>query len=425
MGWRMGVIIGSSIILTILGTFVVMAAAGIDLQRMSLGAMIIALGMMVDNSIVVAEGALVRMQRGMDRTRAAVEAAAQPAWPLLGATIVAVLAFYPIAASTENAGEYCASLFSVAAISLLLSWVLSVTVTPLQCVQLLASHGRTDRRLQGRACRQGIPRGCSRPLSDTGSSPWRRQSDCSSRRLSASAQVTKLFFPDSSMPKFLIDYRLAEGARIEAVAKDLEGIEKKLLEDSRIAGVASFIGAGPPRFYLPVDPEPVSPNYGQLVVNLHDHRDVGTLMDELDPWLQENYPEAAILLRPFAVGPGLTWKFEARISGPALATGDMLRELAAKGEAILEQSPLTDSQQTDWQQRLPKFEPLFNEHRARLAGVTRDDVVRSIKQSLEGWTIGVFNQEDEALPIILRVKQDEVPGSDITALARRAGPAGQ
>ena len=142
MGWRMGVIIGSSIVLTILGTFVVMAGMGIDLQRMSLGALIIALGMMVDNSIVVAEGAMVRMQQGMDRVKAAIEAASQPAWPLLGATIIAVLAFYPIAASTENAGEYCASLFSVAAISLLLSWILSVTVTPLQCVQLLRPRPR-------------------------------------------------------------------------------------------------------------------------------------------------------------------------------------------------------------------------------------------------------------------------------------------
>ena len=105
MGWRMGLVIGSSIILTILGTFMAMAVLGIDLQRMSLGAMIIALGMMVDNSIVVAEGALVRMQRGMDRVKAAMEAASQPAWPLLGATVIAVLAFYPIAASSENAGS--------------------------------------------------------------------------------------------------------------------------------------------------------------------------------------------------------------------------------------------------------------------------------------------------------------------------------
>ncbi|MGH6914937.1 MAG: efflux RND transporter permease subunit, partial [Geminicoccales bacterium] len=229
-------------------------------------------------------------------------------------------------------------------------------------------------------------------------------------------QVTKLFFPDSSMPKFLLDYRLAEGARIDAVAQDLGGIEKKLLADGRVEAVASFIGAGPPRFYLPVDPEPLSPNYGQLVVNLHDHRHVGALMDELEPWLREHYPQAQVLLRPFAVGPGLTWKFEARISGPASASGDTLRALAAKGEAILGQSPLTGEAQTNWQQRVLKFEPLFNDARARWAGVTREDVVRSIKQSLEGWTIGVFNQEDEALPIVLRVKQDEVPGADIAAL---------
>jgi multidrug efflux pump subunit AcrB len=228
--------------------------------------------------------------------------------------------------------------------------------------------------------------------------------------------VTKLFFPDSSMPKFLIDYRLPEGARIEAVSEDLKGIEKKLLTDSRISGVASFIGAGPPRFYLPVDPEPQSSNYAQLVVNVHDHRDVGELMNELEPWLKENYPEATALLRPFSVGPGLTWKFEARVSGPALTPADTLRSLAAKAETILKQSALTGSAQTNWQQRVSKFEPLFNEPRARWAGVTREDAVRGIKQSLEGWSIGVLNQEDEALPIVLRVKQDEVPGSDIAAL---------
>lgn len=415
MGWRMGLIIGSSIILTILGTFIVMAGLGIDLQRMSLGALIIALGMMVDNSIVVAEGALVRMQRGMDRVGAAVEAASQPAWPLLGATVVAVLAFYPIAASTENAGEYCASLFSVAAISLLLSWILSVTVTPLQCVQLLRVTAAIDPNTGGGRLIRGFRALLATAIRN------RILTLATAVGLLAVAvigfgQVTKLFFPDSSMPKFLIDYRLAEGARIDAVSQDLGGIETKLLGDPRVAGVASFIGAGPPRFYLPVDPEPLSPNYGQLVVNLHDHRDVRALMDELEPWLNEAYPQATILLRPFSVGPGLTWKFEARLSGPALASGDALRSLAAKGEAILRQSPLTGTMQTNWQQRVAKFEPLFNEARARWAGVSREDVVRGIKQSLEGWPIGVFNQEEEALPIVLRIKQDEVPGSDVAAL---------
>jgi multidrug efflux pump subunit AcrB len=414
MGWRMGVIIGSSIVLTILGTFVVMAILGINLQRMSLGALIIALGMMVDNSIVVAEGALVRMQQGMDRVKAAVEAAEQPAWPLLGATVVAVLAFYPIAASKENAGEYCASLFSVAAISLLLSWVVSVTVTPLQCLGLLRVKAVGEEAQSGR-----LARGFRRLLETA--IRYRLLTLGTAVGLLIAAiigfgGVTKLFFPDSSMPKFLIDYRLPEGARIEAVSEDLKGIEKKLLSDTRVSGVASFIGAGPPRFYLPVDPEPQSPNYAQLVVNVQDHRDVGKLMDELEPWLKKNHPEATVLLRPFSVGPGLTWKFEARISGPPLASPDTLRALAAKAETILKQGALTGSEQTNWQQRVTKFEPLFNEPRARWAGVTREDVVRGIKQSLDGWRIGVLNQEDEALPIVLRVKQDEVPGADVAAL---------
>ena len=224
-------------------------------------------------------------------------------------------------------------------------------------------------------------------------------------------QVTKLFFPD---PSAEVPARLSPGGghTDRGGGKGSGRHREKLLGDSRVAGAASFIGAGPPRFYLPVDPEPLSPNYGQHIVNLHDHRDVSALMGELEPWLKENYPQATVLLRPFAVGPGLTWKFEARISGPALAPGDMLRSLAAKGEAILRQSPLTEIEQTNWQQREAKFEPLFNDARGRWAGVTRDDVVRGIKQSLEGWNIGVFNQE----PIVLRVKQDEVPGSDIAAL---------
>jgi len=416
MGWRMGVIIGSSIVLTILGTFVVMTVFKIDLQRMSLGALVIALGMMVDNSIVVAEGALVRMQQGMDRVQAATQAAAQPAWALLGATVVAVLAFYPIFASTENAGEYCSSLFSVVAISLLLSWAISVTVTPLQCVQLLptASEAAASDPYGGRLFRsfRGLLESAIRRRVFT-------LATAAGILIAAGggfAFVTKLFFPDSSMPKFLVDYRMPEGTTIEAVAKDLEGVERKLLADSHVIGVASFIGAGPPRFYLPVDPEPNSPNYGQLVVNLRDYHDVKPLMTSLGPWLRENYSEATTLLRPFALGPGNTWKFEVRISGPALASDEMLRLLAAKGAAILRESPQTDAMQTNWQQRVLKFEPEFNDARARWAGVTREDVIRGIGQSLDGRMIGIFNQEDEALPIVLRVKRDEGMGGDLAAL---------
>src|SRR5262249_19578836 len=157
------------------------------------------------------------MQRGMDGVEAAIEAASQPAWPLLGATIVAVLAFYPIAASAENAGEYCASLFSVAAISLLLSWVISVAVTPLQCVQLLrVKPGKADPRQGGRLIRgfRSLLEGAIRRRLLT----LATAAGLLVAAIVGFSQVTKLFFPDSSMPKFLLDYRLAEGARIEAVS---------------------------------------------------------------------------------------------------------------------------------------------------------------------------------------------------------------
>jgi multidrug efflux pump subunit AcrB len=416
MGWRMGIVIGSSILLTILGTFLIMAIFKIDLQRMSLGALVIALGMMVDNSIVVAEGALVRMQQGMDRVQAAIAAAAQPAWALLGATVVAVLAFYPIFASTENAGEYCASLFSVVAISLLLSWVISVTVTPLQCFQVLRVDAAES---AGDPYGGRLFRGFRAVLAGAIHRRFFTLATAAGILIVAVGSfslVTKLFFPDSSMPKFLVDYRMPEGTSIEAVAKELEGIERKLMADSRITGVASFIGAGPPRFYLPVDPEPNAPNYAQLAVNVRDYRDVRPIMSALGPWLRDEYPEALTLLRPFALGPGNTWKFEVRISGPALASGETLRSLAAKGAAILRDNPQTGAVQTNWQQRVVRFAPEFNDARARWAGVTREDVVRGIGQSLDGRAIGVFNQEDEALPIVLRVKRDEGPGGDLGAL---------
>jgi len=144
MGWRMGVIIGTALVLTIAASFLVMLSLSIDLQRMSLGALIIALGMMVDNAIVVADGTAARIAKGMDRKQAAIEAASLPAMPLLGATLIAVMTFYPIYASTDSAGEYCASLFTVVAISLFCSWIVSLTITPLQCVGMIKTPSEAD-----------------------------------------------------------------------------------------------------------------------------------------------------------------------------------------------------------------------------------------------------------------------------------------
>ena len=417
MGLRMGIIIGTALILTILGTFIFMALLGIDLQRMSLGALVIALGMMVDNAIVVADGFVIRLQKGMDRTKAAVEAASLPSMPLLGATIVAVMAFYPILASTESVGEYCASLFSVVGISLMLSWVLSMTLTPIQCMDMMPDPKQGEEHAD--------------PLGTKFYMTYRSILDKAINRrwftigimvallvssVIGFGYVKQLFFPDSSMTKFMVDYWTPEGTRIQDVSDDLKIIEEKLLKDERVDSIATFVGGGPPRFYLPVEPEDPNSAYGQLIVNVKDIKEINGLIEELTPWFEEQFPDAQVPMIKYGVGPADTWKFQARISGPAVADKGILRSLADKSMGILEADPLTGMVQSDWRQRALKLVPEYNQERGRWASVTRQDLGETTKRAYDGRTVGQYREGDDILPIILRMGEEErrnVGGFDI------------
>ena len=408
MGWRMGIIIGCALIMTIMLTFIIMMILGIDLQRMSLGALVIALGMMVDNSIVVADGTLVRLQKGQERIKAAIEATTLPSIPLLGATIIAVMAFFPIYLSKESAGEYCQTLFSVVAISLLVSWVISLTLTPLQCVDIIPSPDE----------------GAS------GSDPYNTKFYTKYRSLLHGAIqmrwltiggmvglllialygfgfVSQLFFPNSAMKKFMVDYWAPQGTRIETVAEDLKHLEQHLLEDDRIDDISSFIGAGPPRFYLPVDPEKNNQSYAQIIANVHDQTDIDDLIDELTPWLKEKYPNAIVPLRKYGLGPSNTWKFEFRVSGPARVNPDELRKIAAQGFEYLEREPLAGLYQSDWRQRTQVIEPTYNQERARWSAITRKELANTTKRAYDGRTIGLFRERDDLIPIVLRNVEEE------------------
>ena len=406
MGWRMGLIIGSSLIVTILGSFILMSIFGIDLQRMSLGALVIALGMMVDNAIVVADGVAVRLEQGMDRVKAAVEAATQPSGPLLGATVIAVMAFYPIFASTESAGEYCATLFSVVAISLIFSWVVAITLTPVQCIDLL----KVSKGAGGDPYGSGFYQRFQRMLGKAIRMRWLTLGAMVGLLVAASVgfgNVSKLFFPDSSMSKFMIDYFAPEGTRINDVAGQLQTLEKKLLEDERIDSVTSFVGSGPPRFYLPVEPEEINSSYGQLIVNVHDFREIKGLVKELSPWISENMPDALVPVREYGVGPANTWKFELRVSGPADAEPDTLRSLAQRYVDVLDAEPMTAYTRTDWRQRVQKLVPVYNEERGRWAGVTRPDIAKTTKRAFDGRSVGLYREDDDLIPILLRHTEQE------------------
>lgn len=415
MGWRMGVIIGSSLIITILACFILMAAFDIDLQRMSLGALVIALGMMVDNSIVVADGIATRLRDGMNRKQAAIESALQPSIPLLGATIIAVMAFYPIVASDENAGEYCATLFSVVAIALLMSWIVSMTLTPLQTMDMLQVQEKgPESAYSGRFFilfrkfltlsirRRWITLGTAIALLVVA--------------LFGFDRIEKLFFPDATMRKFMIDVWLPEGTRIQSTASVARQAEKAVMSDKRVTGVASYIGAGPPRFYLPVDPEKPYSSYAQLIVNVKSYKDISELSRKLGTWFSDTFPEALVAIRSFGVGPADTWKFETRIIGPGLADPSILQSSADRVRRILQSSPYTAYSRTNWRNHQLKIVPVYSQERGRWAGITRENIAKTTKRGYDGRTIGLYREKDDLIPIVLRHVEEErhdVGGMDL------------
>jgi multidrug efflux pump subunit AcrB len=409
MGIRIGLIIGvSGLVFPILGTFIVMAIMGINLQRISLGALIIAMGMMVDNAIVVADGIMVRLQQGMDRTKAAIESASQPAMPLLGATVVACMAFYPIFASPFSTGEYARGLFIVVAISLLLSWVLSQTITPIMCIALIP-----DPKQQGEG--EDVYGGRFYQVFKGFLSKAIRYRVLFVGGLTALlvisilgfGNVKQMFFPDASRLQFMIDYWLPEGTRIQEVSADFKDIEKKLMKDPLVDSVSSFIGSGPPRFYLPVDPEMPYPSYGQLIVNTTTLEAVDAVMEDIESWFETNKTYALTRVRKYGVGSWNDWKIEVRFSGPAEADPNILRAVAEKGKAILEASPWAKDVRSNWRQRNRKIIPTYSQERGRWAGVSRDDVARATKRAYDGLPVGLFREGDDLIPIVLRHEEDE------------------
>jgi multidrug efflux pump subunit AcrB len=296
----------------------------------------------------------------------------------------------------------------VVAISLVVSWVISVTVTPLQCIDLLPDPkpGEADtdpyaskfyvrfRALIGGAIRFR----------------WLTLASVSVLlliSLMGFGSLSKIFFPDSSMNKFMIDVFAPEGTRIQQVAADLEQAELMLLGDERVESVTAFIGAGPPRFYLPVDPESPNQSYAQIIVNVHDYREIDELIAQIEPLLKNKLPDALLGIRKYGVGPSNTWKFEVRVSGPAVADPKILRQLGEQGLSALRKSAFAGPLRTDWRDPVQTLRPVYSQERGRWASVTRDDIARTTKRAFDGRTIGLYREADELISIVLRHAEED------------------
>lgn len=402
MGMRSGLIIGAVLVVTVIATFILMDYQAVALERISLGALIIALGMLVDNAIVVTEGMLVRIRQGEDRLAAAKTVVSQTLWPLLGATVIAILAFAAIGLSDDATGEFCRSLFLVMLYSLLLSWVLAITLTPLLCYWFLAGPDAAVSQRHSGGAYNGRLFQAYRSLLDA----------CLHHRLRTLGVAALLmglalvgffgikgsFFPKSTMPYFVIHYWLPEGSDIRATAADMEQIETFLREDARVAGVSSFIGQGAPRFILTYAPEKANSSYGMLLVRVPDYRDIQALDTAVTTFMAGHFPDAEPRVQRLSLGPSPASSVEVRFSGPDSA---VLRQLGQQAQAIFREAGAVVIKD-NWRQRVKVVEPRYAEQQAQFAGISRADMNMALASNFTGSAVGVYREGNDQIPIINR-----------------------
>lgn len=406
MGLRSGLIVGAVLLLTVAGTLIAMQLDGIAMQRVSLGALIIALGMLVDNAIVVTDGILVRLQKGQDRHTAAIDVVRATQWPLLGGTAVGILAFSAIGLSPTDMGEYAGSLFWVILYSMLLSWLFAVTLTPLFCTTFLRTP-RTD-GAGGHALLRGYRTLLTRLLH------YRLTTGAVLLALLAAAvigfgYVPAGFMPESARPQFVIDVSLPQGTDIEVTAEELSRMETHVRSKAGVQHITSFVGQGGLRFMLTYSPEDANSAYGQLLVDVDDARRIPALVSELQHELEQRHPDAAVKAWKFMLGRGGGKKIEAAFRGP---DPGVLRGLAEQAKAIMAADPGAVAIQDDWRQRVPVLRPVVDAVAAQRAGVDIADISAALNRAFTGSDIGVYREGDQLIPIVARAPHAERSGPD-------------
>ncbi len=400
MGLRSGLIIGVILLITIAGTMLAMDLGGVTLERISLGALIIALVMLVDNAIVITEGMLVAIQRGHDRMKAAKDVVSQTAWPLLGSTAIAILAFGAIGLSDNNTGEYTRSLFVVLLFALGISWITAVTITPLFGYLFLKAGAPGEQAEDPYAGK--IYQGYKKLLVF-----------CMRRRFATLTAMLVLlalsvwgfrfvensFFPDSTREQFMVNVWLPVGTRLDETDRTAEEMRGRIAAMQGVTHVTTSVGQGTLRFLLTYAPERFDSSYAQFLVDVDGHAAIDTLIPQVEGELTAAFPDAQITGRRFLLGPGEGGRIQVRFSGESQQE---LRRLAGEAVDILRQDGGAKGIRLDCREQVPVLRPQFAEAPARLAGITRTDLGAALEATFSGRTIGIYREGDELLPVVAR-----------------------
>jgi multidrug efflux pump subunit AcrB len=406
MGWRVGIVVAAAVPLTLAAVFIVMAATGKDFDRITLGSLILALGLLVDDAIIAIEMMVVKMEEGYDRIKAAAYAWSHTAAPMLAGTLVTAIGFMPNGFAKSTAGEYTSNMFWIVGIALIASWIVAVVFTPYLGVKLLPDIPKHE---GGHAAIYDTPRyNQFRQLLGT---VIRRKWLVAGSVVGAfvvavlgMGLVKKQFFPTSDRPEVLVEVQMPYGTAIEQTSAATAKVEAWLAKQPEAKVVTAYIGQGAPRFFLALSPELPDSSFAKIVVLTPGEKEREALKFRIREAVTDGLaPEARVRVTQIVFGPPSPFPVAFRVMGPDL---DTLRDIATQVRAVMQASPQMRTVNTDWGDRVPALRFSIDQDRLQSIGLTSSDVAQQLQFLLSGIPITDVREDIRSVQVTARAAGD-------------------
>ena len=402
MGWRVGIVVAAAVPLTLAAVFILMAATGKDFDRITLGSLILALGLLVDDAIIAIEMMVVKMEEGYDRISAAAYAWSHTAAPMLAGTLVTAIGFMPNGFAKSTAGEYTSNMFWIVGIALIASWIVAVVFTPYLGVKLLPEIAKLE---GGHEAIYDTPRynRFRQLLRLVIERKWIVAVSVVSAFFIAAlgmGLVRKQFFPTSDRPEVLVEVQMPYGTSIEQTSATTAKVEAWLAKQPEAKAVTAYIGQGAPRFYLAMSPELPDPSFAKIVILTEDEDARETLKHRLREVVADGLaPEARVRVTQLVFGPYSPFPVAFRVTGP---DPDKLRDVAAQALAVMRASPLMRTTNSDWGERVPTLHFSLDQDRLQSIGLTSTDVAQQLQFLLSGIPITDVREDIRSVQVTAR-----------------------
>ncbi|MHC8469971.1 efflux RND transporter permease subunit [Plesiomonas shigelloides] len=438
MGAKSGIVIALSLALNVLGTLFIMKMLDIELQRISLGALVISLSMLVDNSIVIVEGVLIAGKQGKSLLAAIRYAVGKTMLPLLGATIIAILAFAPIGLSNDSTGEYCKSLFQVLLISLMLSWFIALTITPVLMKWIFKDHGEgtlTEVSTVDEKATDATVTPADVAVTETLAEDSEQKEEAIysgavfriymgtldkllrfktptllllgallALSIWGFGSVRQSFFPPSNTPIFFVDLWLPFNTDIKHTERVAAEIEQHIREKEPVKGTVVTTGQGALRFILTYNAQRLYSNYAQILVKTDDLQVIPGMVKEIESYIRAQYPDVRVQSKRIMFGPSNSSSIEARFIG---ADPEVLRNLADQTIQIFNTVPSADGVMHDWRERVQVIRPQYSQYLGSELGVDKREVDLALRLNFEGAPVGIYRDGSRLMPIMLQTPAEE------------------